>query len=416
MDEDTLVYSLRELTELLGKHYGKKVIVLIDEYDVPLAKANEQGYYDEMAGLVRNLFENALKTNEHLFFSVLTGCLRVAKESIFTGLNNFKVHSLTSVDFDEYFGFTDWEVKEMLHYYGQDEHYEAVKEWYDGYRFGNVDIYCPWDVICYCEEHRNNRNAEPKNYWLNTSGNEVLNHFVESMGEQKRLTKTELEQLLNGEAVQKRISQELTYKDLYASAENIWSTLFMTGYLTQKGEADGDRYELVIPNHEIRNIITTHILTLFEDEVQKDGVLLDHFCRALSAGNAKEVERLFTDYMKKTISVRDTFMRKNIKENFYLGILLGILGFKGGWTVKSNKEAGDGFSDIMIRIDDSDVGIILEVKYAEEGQMEKECRKALDQIREKNYAENMRLDGVRTILKYGITCNKKKCCVLLEKD
>lgn len=171
-----------------------------------------------------------------------------------------------------------------------------------------------------------------------------------------------------------------------------------------------------IPNHEIRNIITTHILTLFEDEVQKDGVLLNHLCRALSDGNAKEVARLFTDYMKKTISVRDTFVRKNIKENFYHGILPGILGFKGGWTVKSNKEAGDGFSDIMIRIDDSDVGIILEVKYAEEGQMERECQKALNQIKEKNYAENMRLDGVHTILKYGITCNKKKCCVPFEKD
>lgn len=270
MDEDTLVYSLRELTELLNKHYRKNVIVLIDEYDVPLAKANERGFYDEMAMLLRNLFENVLKTNDNLYFAVLTGCLRVAKESIFTGLNNFNVYSITDVDFDEYFGFTDCEVRGMLHYYGQDDDYETVKEWYDGYRFGNVDVYCPWDVINYCKAHRNNPDLPPQNYWLNTSGNEVLEHFIGGMGEQKRLTKTELEQLVNGETVQKVISQELTYKELYSSTNHIWSTLFMTGYLTQRGKTDGNRYNLVIPNREIRNIITEHILTLFKEQVAKD--------------------------------------------------------------------------------------------------------------------------------------------------
>ena len=246
MNEDTLVYSLRELTELLNKHFQQKVIVLIDEYDVPLAKADEMGYYNEMVLLIRNLFENVLKTNDYLYFSVLTGCLRVAKESIFTGLNNFKVYPITNVAFDEYFGFTDFEVKEILKYYHQTGQYETVKTWYDGYHFGDVDIYCPWDVICFCEDHRESPDLAPQNYWLNTSGNQIIRHFIENMGSQSQLTKTDLELLLNGSSVQRTIRQELTYKDLYSSPENLWSALFMTGYLTQKGLPDGDRYDLVI--------------------------------------------------------------------------------------------------------------------------------------------------------------------------
>ena len=415
MREDTLTYSVRELTELLEKHYGEKAIVLIDEYDVPLAKANEQGYYNEMVLLLRNLFENALKTNESLKFAVLTGCLRVAKESIFTGLNNFKVYPITKVMFDESFGFTDEEVREMLHCYQQDEHYETVKEWYDGYRFGKVDVYCPWDVINYCDEHMDDPTAKPQNYWSNTSGNDVIQHFVDGMYEGKEIAKAELEKLVNGGVVQKEICQELTYKELYDSMDNIWSTLFMTGYLTQRGESEGNQYNLVIPNREIRNIITEHIMKMFKDNVAKDGQMVNEFCNALAAGKPEVVEQLFTEYMKKTISVRDTFVRKPTKENFYHGILLGILSFKGGWMVQSNKEAGNGFSDIMVWIDDSDVGIVIEVKYAESDRMEEECQKALKQIEMNKYDEAFSADDIHTVLKYGIACNRKKCKVFMAK-
>ena len=416
MDQSTLIYSIRELSELLEKHYGEKVIILIDEYDVPLAKANERGYYQEMVLLIRNLFENALKTNDSLKFSVLTGCLRVAKESIFTGLNNFKVYAITDVDFDEYFGFTDAEIRDMLHAYELDAHYETVKEWYDGYRFGKVDVYCPWDVINYCDSHISDPNLSPKNYWTNTSGNEVIRHFIESVKEEKKLTRMELEQLVNGGVVQKEISQELTYKELYDSMDNIWSTLFMTGYLTQRGEPNGNRFNLVIPNREIRNIITDHILKLFKDDVEKDGEMVGRFCDALLEGKPELVEQLFTAYMKKTISVRDTFVRRPTKENFYHGILLGILSFKAGWLVSSNREAGDGFSDIMISIYDSDVGIIIEVKYAEDGDLETECKKAIDQIQIKSYEEAFLDADVRKILKYGIACNRKQCRVILAEE
>lgn len=415
MDEDTLSCSLQEFSEILEKHYDKQVIILIDEYDVPLAKANEQGYYSEMVILLRNLFENALKTNESLKFAVLTGCLCVVKESIFTGLNNFKVYAITDVDFDEYFGFTDGEVREMLHYYGQDEHYEIVKEWYDGYRFGKVDVYCPWDVINYCDRHISNPELPPQNYWTNTSGNEVIQHFVDGVNEGKKLTRIELEQLVNGGIVQKEISQEITYKELYDSMDHIWSTLFMTGYLTQRGESNGNRYNLVIPNREIRNIITERIMKLFKDGVEKDGEMVNNFCNALLDGKPETVEQIFTTYMKKTISVRDTFVRRPTKENFYHGILLGILSFKGGWMVTSNKEAGDGFSDIMIMIEDSNIGIVIEVKYAEDGNLEAECRKALEQMQKKRYEEAFIDTDIHNILKYGIACNRKKCRVLLAK-
>lgn len=416
MSDQTLRMGLKELSRLLYKHYGKKVIVLIDEYDVPLAKANEHGYYEPMVELIRGMFGNVLKTNEYLMFSVLTGCLRVAKESIFTGLNNFNVFSITDVDFDEYFGFTEPEVCALLEYYGQQDQYDTIQEWYDGYRFGNVDVYCPWDVINYCDRHRRDPQLEPQNYWMNTSGNDVIRHFITQAGEKNQLTQAQLERLISGASVQKEVRQELTYKDLYDSSENIWSTLFMTGYLTQRGKLSGDRYELVIPNHEIRNIMTEQILTLFKERVKEDGMMLQEFCDALQEGRAADVQRLFTEYMKKTISVRDTFVRKPVKENFYHGMLLGILGFKEGWYVRSNREAGDGFSDIMIQMDDSDVGIMIEVKYAEESQLESACQKAVEQMKVKNYAECMYAEDIHTILKYGIACNRKKCCVLLEKE
>lgn len=415
MDDDTLFYSLQELTELLNKHYGKKVILLIDEYDVPLAKANEAGYYDQMVMLLRNLFGTVLKTNENLHFAVLTGCLRVAKESIFTGLNNFNVNSITDVDFDEYFGFTDMEVKQLLSDYNQEEHYETVKEWYDGYRFGNIDVYCPWDVLCYCKAHINDQSLAPQNYWANTSGNDVIRHFIQNTGKQQNLTRTELERLISGETVQKKICQELTYKELYASPENIWSTLFMTGYLTQKGSINRELYNLAIPNREIRNIMTDHILNLFKEQVAADGELLNNFCDALENGQQEMVEALFSEYLKKTISIRDTFVQKPTKENFYHGILLGILRFKAGWSVSSNRETGNGYSDILIQIDDADKGIIIEVKYAEKD-LEKECREALQQIQTKEYTDFFKDSDIHTVLKYGITCNRKKCRVMMEKE
>ena len=416
MTNDSLVYSIRELTELLEKHYGSKVIVLIDEYDVPLAKANENGYYDEMVFLIRNLFENALKTNSSLKFAVLTGCLRIAKESIFTGLNNFKVYSITDKSFDETFGFTDAEVKELLRYYGQEKYYETVKEWYDGYRFGNVDVYCPWDVINFCSDHLADPGLEPKNYWANTSGNSVISHFIDSVGKPQKLTRMELEQLVNGGIVQKEINSELTYKELYSSIDNLWSTLFMTGYLTQRGESSGNRYNLVIPNREIRNIITNHILKMFKENVKDDGKTISDLCDALLNKNPEKVELIFTEYMKKTISIRDTFARKPTKENFYHGLLLGILGFKENWSVMSNRESGDGFGDILIRIEDEDVGIVIEVKYADDGNLQGECEKALQQIIDIRYTEALEQEGIHTIIKYGIACYRKKCKVLMRID
>ncbi len=414
MSDVALEKSLYRLTELLEKHYHKKVIVLIDEYDVPLEKAFHRGYYDEMVILIRNLFGNVLKTNEHLKMAVLTGCLRIAKESIFTGLNNFKVYPITMRAFDESFGFTDEEVQKMLTYYGLEEDYEIVKAWYDGYRFGDVDVYCPWDVINYCSDRQYDPKLEPQNYWANTSSNDIISHFIDGMGGQRKVTRIELERLINGETVQKEINQELTYKELYSSIDNLWSTLFMTGYLTQKGDSNGKRYNLAIPNQEIRNIMTDHILQLFKEDVAKDGAMVETFCRALVDGNADRIEQLFTEYLTKTISVRDTFVRKPVKENFYHGILLGILSYKGGWYVTSNRESGDGFSDIMVRIDDEDVGIIIEVEYAENGKEEEMSRKALLQIHEKHYEKVLLDEDIHKVMKYGIACNKKKCKVSME--
>ncbi len=414
MDDETLFCSLRELTELLRKHYEKQVIVLIDEYDVPLAKANELGYYGEMVRLIRGIFGSALKTNHNLYFAVLTGCLRVAKESIFTGVNNFNTFTITDVDFDEYFGFTDAEVKEMLEEYQLGSSYEDVREWYDGYRFGNVDVYCPWDVIYYVNKRRTDPALQPQNYWLNTSGNEVVRHFIEALGD--GVTKTEMERLIGGEIVQKEIHEEMTYHDLYADMGNVWSVLFMTGYLTQRGRADGNLYNLVIPNREIRNIFTEQIMKMFQEQAEQDGETLGRFCDALEQGNAEEVERCFTGYMRKTVSIRDTFVRKATKENFYHGMLIGLLGFKEGWTVMSNREAGDGFSDIQILIDDAETGIVIEVKYAQNGDLEAECQKALTQMRALHYEDGMRNAGMQKVFKYGIACWKKTCKVVVESE
>ncbi|MDO4327835.1 MAG: AAA family ATPase [Lachnospiraceae bacterium] len=413
MPDSVLVGSIRTLSGLLQKHYGRKIIILIDEYDVPLAKANDKGYYDQMVTLIRNIFEQALKTNDDLYFAVLTGCLRVAKESIFTGLNNPKILSITTVRFDEYFGFTDDEVREMLKYYDLEDKYDAVREWYDGYRFGNVDVYCPWDVISYCDELTDDPSIEPKDYWSNTSGNDVVKYFIEKVDQ--GLAKSEIEALVAGETVTKEIHEDLTYNRLYDSIDNIWSVLFTTGYLTLRGKGKGSQYQLAIPNMEIRNIFTRQIMVMFKAAAGKDGERLNAFCQALQNGKAEEVERIFTDYLGKTISIRDTFVQKPTKENFYHGILLGILGFKNGWYIKSNKESGDGYSDILIKIEREGIGIIMEVKYAENAGYELACKEALRQIETENYAAELKEEGIHTILKYGIACFKKKCRVMLEK-
>lgn len=414
MDNETLVFSLRELSELLHKHYGEKVIILIDEYDVPLAKAKEHGYYDQMTMLIRNLFEQTLKTNDSLYFAVLTGCLRVAKESIFTGLNNPKVLSITTVRFDEYFGFTDSEVKDILCYYHLEEKYEQIKSWYDGYHFGNVDVYCPWDVISYCDELTDDRDAEPKDYWSNTSSNDVVKHFIERMD--KNETTEEMEELMSGATVSKEIHEELTYQGLYDSVENIWSVLFMTGYLTYRGKPKGKIYHLTIPNMEIRNIFKEQIMRLFLRGVEKDGEQLNAFCDSLQKGNAADVERLFTEYLSRTISIRDTFVRKKYKENFYHGILLGILGYKKGWYVKSNEESGDGYSDTLIKIQSLGIGILIEIKYADKGELDKACNFALKQITQKGYAEKLTEEDCHIIFRYGIACYNKRCRVVVETE
>ncbi len=416
MSAPAFMGSLLTLSRLLTKHHGMKTVILIDEYDVPLAKAFEHGYYEQMVSLIRGFLGNALKTNDNLQFAVLTGCMRISKESIFTGLNNFKIYSITDKRFHTAFGFTDTEVRELLHYYGQDEYYETVKEWYDGYHFGRIDVYCPWDVINFCSDHLEDAKLSPKNYWANTSGNSVIRHFIESVNEPQMLTRMELERLVNGGMVQKEINQELTYNELYDSIDNLWSTLFMTGYLTQCGEPDGNRYNLVVPNREIRNIITEHILKMFKEKIKNDGETLNAFCEALMNQKVEKVEELFTEYMRRTISISDTFAQKPTKENFYHGLLLGILGFKEDWSVLSNRESGDGFSDILIQIEDEDIGIVIEVKYAEDGNLEEECQRAMKQIIDTRYVEALKQEGVHTILKYGIACYKKTCKVALETE
>ncbi len=415
MNLKTLGSSLLWLSIFLEKHYNKKVVVLIDEYDVPLAKAHENGYYDKMVRLIRNMFGNVLKTNNSLAFAVLTGCLRIAKESIFTGLNNFKVYSITDEEFDETFGFTGEEVQEMLSYYGLSSCFDKVKEWYDGYRFGNTDVYCPWDVVNYCSDHQNRPNAEMKNYWMNTSGNEVISHFIDSINDPHMLTKSELELLVSGETVVKRVDEMITYKELYSNIDNLWSTLFMTGYLTQRGKEMDGRYHLAIPNREICNIIVERVLALFRKDVSKNAKLLNGFCNAMLESDSATVEQLLTEYMDTTISIRDSFV-KSLRENFYHGLLIGIFGYRDGWKATSNKESGDGFSDILIEVNENDsrMGIVLELKYSKsEKALDKDCQAALQQITDKNYEQALRKNGYQNILKYGIAFYHKKCRVMV---
>lgn len=414
MDEAEFYVSLRELSRLLAKHFDKKVIILIDEYDVPLAKAYENGYYDQMIFTMRNFLEQALKTNRNLQFAVLTGCMRISRESIFTGLNNFQVLSISDVGFDEYFGFTDNEVRQLLCYYRQEQSYGSIREWYDGYRFGNVDVYCPWDVLNHCQKLLADPSVQPQNYWINTSSNDVVRRFIEKSD--SGMTRQEIEALIAGEEIEKEICQELTYQDMYANIENIWSVLFMTGYLTYHGKPENNRFCLAIPNLEIRNIFTTQIMEYFRKNVQADGKTLKSFCDALEQGDDETVEEILQQYLKKTISIRDTFVQKQMKENFYHGILLGILGIKERWAVSSNRESGDGYSNIVVETENSEKGMILELKYAQDGNLEQACRKALAQTTEVHYAEILEDQGINEILCYGIAFYKKRCMVMCKKQ
>lgn len=411
MDEVTLTGSLKTLSLLLEKHHGKQTVLLIDEYDVPLSKASEHGYYKEMAMLIRKLFEQVLKTNESLKLAVLTGCMRISKESIFTGLNNFEVLSVADVRFDEYFGFTDQEVRKLLEYYHLSDKYQQIKEWYDGYQFGNVEVYCPWDVMNYCVTLLADPNAEPQNYWINTSSNEAVRRFIRE-SDNSGTIRREIEGLVAGECIIKELHQELTYEDMYQTVDNIWSVLFTTGYLTQRGRSEGNIFRLAIPNREIRNIFTTQIMQLFRENVKKDGELLNRFCEALENGNTESAEKCFGEYLRKTISIRDTSVRKEMKENFYYGVLLGILGIKENWIVRSNRESGEGYSDILIETDDTAMGIVIEMKYAEDGNLQKAAEKALKQIESKQYEEALYDEGIEQILRYGIACYKKRCKIL----
>ena len=414
MDETVLFGSLRELSRLLEKHHDRNTIILIDEYDVPLAKAFENGYYEHMTFLIRNLFEQALKSNRSLKFAVLTGCMRISKESIFTGLNNPKIRSIADVEFDEYFGFTDAEVRNLLQYYELMDHYNIVKEWYDGYRFGNIDVYCPWDVLNYCDTLRSNPDALPQNYWINTSSNDVVRVFIDQSD--NGTTKREIERLVAGEKIKKEIRQELTYKDLYRSIGNLWSVLFTTGYLTQRGRQEENQIYLAIPNVEIRNFFTSQIMDSFRDKVKEDGDALNLFCDALKRGNAQEVEIIFTEYLKKTISICDTFVTKPMMGNFYYGLLLRILSVKDEWGIYSTRETRDGYSDIVVETENSATGIILEIKYAHDGNLEESCKSALEQIVNTHYEEELKNEGVDRILKYGIACFKKRCKVQLIEE
>lgn len=406
MPDAVLMRSLRTLSRLLEKHYGKKAVILIDEYDVPLAKANEQGYYDQMITLIRNMFEQSLKTNNSLQLAVLTGCLRVSKESIFTGLNNLSVFSIADADCGTYFGFTDDEVKDMLRYYGLSDKHETIKEWYDGYRFGDTDVYCPWDVINYVHKLQVQPTLKPENYWCNTSSNDVIKKFLEQATSD---TRGEIERLIAGESVTKKVVQELTYKELYDNIENIWGILFATGYLTQSGEAEGNMRKLVIPNLEIHDIFMTQIRGWMQERAREDKERLNSFCEAFRNADAETVQEIFTEYLNETVSVRDTAVRKEMKENFYHGFLLGLLRFKENWRVISNRESGKGYADIVIEVFSEKIGIVIEMKYADNGNLDARCEEAIQQIEEKGYNHQPYLDGMSKIIKCGLACYGKKC-------
>lgn len=412
--EDSIIHNaLTLLSEWLTKHYGRKTILLIDEYDVPLDKAFQHGYYTEMVSLIRALFGQALKTNDNLYFAVLTGCLRVSKESIFTGLNNFKVLSIADARFDEHFGFTDDEVKQLLEEYGLEEHYQSTKEWYDGYRFGSVDVYCPWDVINHVDRLRSEPEAAPQAYWINTSGNDLVRRFVDKAD---RTTQDEIERLIAGEAIEKTVRLELTYNEVDKSIDNLWSVLFTTGYLTHTGKTTDGRYRLVIPNREVREVFILQIQEWFKEKVVRNSDSVKTFCRAFEQKDTETIRKRLTTILGKTISILDTKARDEQKENFYHGMLLGLLRSEEEWLILSNAESGEGFSDILVEPEDPDRGIIIEVKYAQSvSGLKKACEAGMEQIIDRQYDMRLRNDGRTEIYAYCIAFHKKRCEVIFQE-
>ena len=412
-EDERIEDSLRMLSQILFEHYGKKSIILIDEYDMPLDKAFQHGYYKEMVSLLRGLFGQALKTNEFLQFAVLTGCLRVSKKSIFTGLNNFKVLSIADVRFDEQFGFTDEEVRKLLKDYDLEDYFSEAKEWYDGYHFGNADIYCPWDVINYVEHLRYDPEAEPEAFWINSSGNDLVKRFV---AKADQTTKDEIEQLIAGDVIEKKIRQDLTYDEIDQSIDNLWSVLFTTGYLTQTGRAERGIYKLMIPNKEVREVFIDQIQQWFDQTVVNDEDRMSSFYQSFAQGKAKDVQDQLTSILAETISILDTKARNEEKENFYHGMMLGLLRNHRNWIVKSNVESGEGFVDILIKPEDPDEGILIELKYSKtfDG-LEKACERAMEQMKNRRYDEALREEGRCHILAYGIAFCKKRCKVVVQK-
>jgi hypothetical protein len=428
MTISTIEESLYQLSMLLSKHYGTKTVILIDEYDVPLDKAHQSGFYREMVTLIRNLLGNALKTNDSLAFAVLTGCLRISKESIFTGLNNLAVQTITDKTPGAYFGFTEKEVAEMLAYYDMADQSDLVREWYDGYKFGSSYMYCPWDVINFCSDLNDAREADlayktdeknvsrflikPKNYWINTSANSLIRSFIDMADVE---TRQALEKLVAGESVEKQINENLTYEELYNSIDNLWSVLFTTGYLTVDDYLPDGSLKLRIPNKEIRELYVLQIQEWFKDVTRSDNETLHSFCMAFLNGEPEKIEEQLNDYLWESISIRDTAARNAMKENFYHGLLLGLLKFESRWITKSNKESGTGYPDLLIETPER-TGIVIELKYAESGALEKACDEALLQIEEKKYEEIPRRDRMKKVIKYGIAFYKKDCMVKMSRQ
>lgn len=409
---EALADSLRLLTQLLARHYEREVVVLIDEYDVPLAKAYHAGYYKEMAALLRTFLGKALKTNSYLYRAVLTGCLRVSKESIFTGLNNFIINTIVDEGAEEYFGFTPDEVDGLMHYYAIEKHASVMKEWYDGYRFGKAEIYCPWDVINYANKLRFNNAAAPEVFWVNTSGNELVQHFVHKADKN---TKNELEQLLKGECIEKSLRLDLTYNELDRSIDNLWSVLFTTGYLTTSGGAVNGMYKLKLPNREVREVFLHKIKEWFDNELVRKSSVTNELNQALASGDAVSVEKKLNLIMSRMISIMDTKAKEAQKENFYHGLLLWLLRSEPEWLVLSNAESGNGFSDILVETEEPDTGIVIEVKYAAAfGELDGACKKALEQIRERRYDERLRNEGRTHIYAYAVAFHKKRCRIAVE--
>ena len=411
-DSDIVSSCIKMLSALLYKHYGKKTVILIDEYDVPLDKAFQHGYYKEMVHFMRGLLGEALKTNDSLSFAVLTGCLRVSKESIFTGLNNFKILSITDTRFDEQFGFTDTEVRKLLLDYHLEDRFGEVKEWYDGYHFGNADVYCPWDVINFVDRAKDDREARPEAYWINTSGNELVKRFIDKAN---KTTKSEIERLINGEAIEKELRLDLTYEEIDQSIENLWSVLFTTGYLTQSGRNENGAYRLIIPNREVREVFRLQINEWFKKSIFSNTERLTAFWKAFEEGDTEGIEQYLNRVLSNSISVFDTKARKEEKESSYHNLLVGILSGNADWLVKSNVEAGEGFADIIVETDDPDAGIVVELKYTKNfDELKAACQKALDQIRDRRYQEYLLNDDRKNIRLYGIAFCKKRCCAISE--